>query len=492
MSALDWLENTQAANPRIWGIQEEIDRVKAIRDEALDLKQRAIDLLNQDHATAAYPLLKRAQQLVSDDSHLNGLKTDTKGRIAQAHQEFQTAVEYCNVGNAPRALEHARSAAQLDATDKHVGLAAEIAGDIRCIKKSAKWNRFGILASLTAGVATLLLVAGLIWLSQHNATIEAEQDAIVSAASDLVYAAHANIQVEAYVAAKSKLEDARRQLTGIDTPDASDVASKVDEALASEEIIQGASGKVPLDGQWVSREDRERELNDREQLRVQVASLKQQIDDFLSARLKPAAHISDAEQTRFQELATQIREVERKIAISRFDEARTAHATLVEKWQSLLRQSGLVKYQEQWMTSEAAEEAELAAKGLVKWITKEEKERIEMAETIVEEAEEDSRFERDLRIDKTRESLMRAAYRISQEFVEDHHRALRGAEFPDFDDDDVRVVFKDNGNYFVSAEALPKHTFIHHEYEVEVRPLDAQGIKWQRVGPVNIFGYDNP
>ena len=539
LAALEWLQSTKAANPRVWGIDEEIARLEAIRDKAAACKAEAESLLADDQASTAYPYLKKALSIVADDPEVDELKSLAKSRIVRGRQEHQEAIKACRAGKDSIARTHAETAARSDATDKHVALVVEIKRDMVRTRRASKNHKIGIAATFAAGVGFVALTAALAWWSMDASDVEARQVAIVSAASNLMYQAQASVSKEDYPTAKTKLDMAVQQLEGLDRPDADRLREEIRDALASEAVVEGNQGKVPLDDRWVTPDERTRELADRKQLQQNVDELDDLIGRFLSGRIKTVVDLKDTEIAAVKNLRSELQAIEGNIRAKRFDEAQAAYSELVKRCESQFRRSDLVKYENTWMTRAAAKESEMIVRGFVKhegeWVTPEEKERLVMTakgmvqfdgqwvtperrdelkmlakglvkykDEWVTSAEKERRemtdkglvqyegewvtpFDRDNRIREKKQEMAPKAYLISQKFVRSRLKAPLKAKFPDYRDNDVKVTLRDDGHYVIQAYVDAQNsfgTYLRSKYIVELWPLDEAGERWQRGDPV--------
>ena len=535
------LREMYAANPKVWGLQDEMDRLEEQLRIVEGLAEKANQLLDRTEISAAYPYLKKAVGIVVDDEAINDRKARAKVQIGAARQAAHEAGIAYQRGDFQQALRLAEEAEQADGTDAHSEFVAKLRSEIRTSNRSERIHRRGVAASVLVGLLCLAGVAATAWWSHHNAKVVEANESVVSEARNLSEGALALIEKEEFDSARTSLKQSVDLLNTLDGDIATELRDEVNQLLTSDRLTRGLKGQVLFDEQWVSVEERARELADRKQLRVQLGDLEKLIDEYLTGGVEGVAAAKAATRERYRPLLKQIRSARDDSLARRHDQARAKYVSAIETCDLLFRDSGLVKHEGQWMTAEAAEIAEMTAKGLVKyedewitkiektrremtakglvlhgdkWVTPEKKKELEMTERGLvlykgkwitaseKEFRENTdkglvRFEgawvtpqeRDRTLRARREKLAPTAYRMSQVFIKDRLKAPRTAIFPDFSDRQVTVVMKDDGHFVVRAYVDSQNALgalLRAVYYIELWPTDATAENWRSNEPVII------
>ena len=535
------LREMYAANPKVWGLQDEIDRLKERLKVVDGLASKANQLLDRMEISAAYPYLKKAVGIVIDDEAINDRKARAKVQIVTARQAINEArVAYRN-GDLKQALRLAAEAEQADGTDAHAGFVTQLRSEIRSSNRSQRLHRLGVTLSVLAGVLFLAGVAATVWWTQQNSKIVEANESVIRESRDLSHDARALIEKEDFDSAQASLNKSVELLGTLDEDIVPELREEVNRLLVSDALTRGLKGQVLFDGQWVSVEERARDLAELKQLGIQLKDLEEIVDAYLSGRVEGVAAAKSATRDRYRPLVEQIRSARDDLLARRNDQARSKYISAIETCDLLFRDSGLVKHEGQWMTAEAAENAEMTAKGLVKyegewiskiektrremtakglvlhddkWVTPEKKKELEMTERGLvlykgkwitaseKEFRENTdkglvRFEgawvtpqeRDRTLRARREKLAPTAYRMSQVFIKDRLKAPRTAIFPDFSDRQVTVVMKDDGHFVVRAYVDSQNALgalLRAVYYTELWPTDATAENWRSNEPVII------
>jgi len=367
----------KAANHRVWGLDQRLAKVQQSLSTAQALFKQAEAALSQGQASKAKELLKQAHARAADLPDIEVRLEQTRQQISSAKAAAATALACFNEDDVEAAWQHVQEAMQLDRGAGNIeALSQQISAryEQHVIRRHGDRRARNIsLVAVTVLVVVLGLGAmGLIrWAESSSA-----QSKALNQARSLRDEGYELIAAEKFAEARKSLQAAKAVLTDLDGADDS-LHDEVDIALASNAIVQGCAGLVPLEDRWITPAQRHETLQARAGLHAEIQTLKATIEQFRDGRVDGIPPATDpAHHAALTAIILRTRDAA-DLILTDPSAAGQAIKALHRDFEQTLLAHGLEKYDGQWMPQVQAFARQQQAKGLVlhegQWVTPEQK-----------------------------------------------------------------------------------------------------------------------